>query len=227
MTLTKIRIEILDKSTVDAAKGLLDHFDAQFNPTDYTRTKAAQIAEIGIPGIDSPVLQFVRGQNERLTLDLLFDTTDDGMGAGATDVTTLTRQVYQLVKIQPSTHAPPRFRVSWGTSLSFTAIAEQVQQKFTLFSPEGIPLRATVSLTLREYKTLEEQLAELKLQSPDHTKVHVVVRGQTLADVAAAEYGDPGAWRVIAEANQVPDPRRPEPGAALVIPPLDPTGSRP
>ncbi|QUQ65638.1 CIS tube protein [Kutzneria sp. CA-103260] len=226
MALTKIRIEILDKSTVDVGKGLLDHFEVQFNPTEYTRTKGAQIAEIGIPGIDSPVLQFVRGQDERLTLDLLFDTTDGGMGEDAPDVTTQTRQVYQLVKIQPATHAPPRFRVSWG-SLSFTAIAEQIQQKFTLFSPAGTPLRATVSLTLREYKTLEEQLQELKLQSPDHTKARVVRRGDTLSDIAAAEYGDPAKWRVLADRNHVSDPRRPRPGSTLEIPPLTPGGSAP
>ena len=33
-----------------------------------------------------------------------------------------------------------------------------------------MPLRATLSVTFREYKTLEEQLAELNLQSADHTK---------------------------------------------------------
>lgn len=224
MALTKLRIEILDKDAVDSGKGLPDHFDVEFNPTEYTLTKAAQIAEIAIPGIDSPVLQFVRGQDERLTLDLLFDTTDSGMDENAVDVTTLTRQVYQLVKIQPATHAPPRFLLTWGNSLSFKAIAEQVQQKFTLFSPTGTPLRATVSLTLREYKTLEEQLKDLKLQSPDHTKVHVVRRGDTLSDIAAAEYGDPTAWRVIADRNRVSDPRRPRPGTALEIPALAPGG---
>jgi nucleoid-associated protein YgaU len=219
MTVTKLRFDILDPPT--------SSFTAQFNPTDYSRTKAAQIAEIGIPGIDSPILQFVRGQNERLTVDLLFDTTETGgLGADAVAVTTLTDQVYRLVKIRSQTHAPPKFRVTWGTGLTFVAIAEQVQQKFTLFSPDGVPLRATVSLSLREYKTLSEQLSELNLQSPDHTKVHVVKRGQTLSDIAAAEYGDPGAWRVIAEANAVADPRRPRPGASLVIPALDPRGVR-
>lgn len=148
MALTKIHFEVLDKAAVDRARGLLDQFDAQFNPADYTLAKGAQFAEIGIPGVDSPILQFVRGDTERLTLELLFDTTESGMGDKALDVTTLTRHVYQLVKIQPATHAAPRFRVTWGKGLSFTAVAEQVQQRFTLFSPAGIPLRATVTLTM-------------------------------------------------------------------------------
>ena len=61
-----------------------------------------------------------------------------------------------------------------------------------------MPLRATLSVTFREYKTLQEQLKELKLASADHTKRHVVVQGETDAfgrpeDVAAVLSGRPGA----------------------------------
>lgn len=130
-----------------------------------------------------------------MTLDLYFDTTlpDATRPAGAIKaVTDYTRQVYQLVKIQPKTHAPPRVRFLWGKGLAFVAVVESVTQKFTLFDPDGVPLRATLSVTFREYKTLQEQLRELKLESADHTKRHVVVQGETLAGIAGREYGDPG-----------------------------------
>ena len=224
MELKHARIEVLD---ADARKpdGALDQFiDVQFNPTEYTRTKGAQIAEIGIYGIDSPILQFVRGQNEKLTLDLFFDTTKSGggMGESAQSVARLTDPFYQLCKIQPKMHAPPRIRLTWGDALSFKAIVESVQQKFTLFNPKGIPLRATLSVSFREYKTLEEQLAQLKLESSDHSKSWIVQRGDTMSRIAAAQYGDPGLWRVIADANPgAISPRRPRPGQELIIPPLD------
>ena len=119
--------------------------------------------EIAIPGLDAPLQQFIRGQTEKLTIELLFDTAVQGMGVGARDVRTLTGPMYELVKIQPKTHAPPRLRLTWGHSgLSFKAIAETIDQKFVLFSPEGIPLRATLTMTFRGYATLEEQLADLK-----------------------------------------------------------------
>ena len=38
----------------------------------------------------------------------------------------------------------------------FRCVLESVRQKFTLFSPDGVPLRATLTVTLREYKTLAE-----------------------------------------------------------------------
>jgi hypothetical protein len=222
------KIEVLDKDARQPKGNLKRFFDVQFNPTEYTRAKSAQIAEIGVYGIDSPILQFVRGQNEKLTMDLFFDTTTiGGLGESAVSVTTLTEPFYQLCKIQPKTHAPPRIQFTWSEALSFKAIVESVQQKFNLFNPKGLPLRATLSVTFREYKTLEEQLADLKLESADHTKRRVVERGDTLSRIAAEEYGDPRLWPRIAEANpELASVRRLRPGQLLIIPPLE-TFSRP
>lgn len=225
MTIVKAIIEVLDKQAVDLKRGLPALIPVQFNPTEYGLEKSAQLAEIAIPGIDSPILQFVRGQNERLTLELFYDTTRLGMAEPAVDVRVMTNAIYQLVKIQPKTHAPPRVRFIWGRGLSFKALVENVQQRHTVFSPTGAPLRATLTVTFREYRTLQEQLAELNLQSADHTRQRVVRRGETLTGIAAEEYDDPTAWRRIADhpdnARALPDPRRPVPGTTLLIPPLD------
>jgi hypothetical protein len=233
MALVPATLVVLDVDPTSLLRGLPPVIPLQFNPTEYTLTKGAQIAEIGVPGIDSPLLQFVAGQNEKLTLDLFFDTTLQlGMGEAALDVRTLTTPIYQLVKIQPKTHAPPRVRFTWGVGLSFTAIVESVQQKFTLFNPVGMPLRATLSVTFREYKTLEDQIRELNLQSADHSKKHVVTQRETLESIAAREYGDSRLWRVIADANfeQIGNLRRLTPGLELLLPPLDrnalPAGGR-
>jgi nucleoid-associated protein YgaU len=207
----------------------------QFNPTEFSLDKSAQIAEITIPGLDTPLLQFVRGQNERLTLDLFFDTTENGMGQGATSVTTLTDPFYELVKIVPKTHAPPICTFTWsdkftGSDFTFYAgnqkrngfrcIVEGVKQKFTLFSPEGVPLRATLTVTLREYKTLDDQLKQLNLHSPDRTQSHIVQQGETLASIAAEHYEKPEEWRNIADANDIEDPRRLVAGNFLTVPPI-------
>lgn len=223
MAFTKALIEVLDKEAIDESRGLKKKFEVLFNPTEYTLSKGAQIAEINLPGIDSPLLQFVRGQNEKLTLDLFFDTTSSGMDENAADVRDLTKGFYQLVKIQPKTHAPPRIKFLWGRGLSFNAIVESVQQKFTLFNPLGVPLRATLTVSFREYKTLEDQLKELNLQSADHTKRRMVRKGDTLNRIAAEEYGDPDLWRLIADQNEsiVPNPRKLTPGTVLEIPPTD------
>jgi nucleoid-associated protein YgaU len=230
-------MEQLQKASIVAtySNGSMEIMEVQFNPTEFTLDKGSQIAEIAIPGLDSPLLQFVRGQNEKLNVDLFFDTTEQGTGTGATSVTTLTDPVYSLVKIEPDGHAPPVCTFIWNASFpgahlpaiagnqrrtSFQCVVESIKQKLTFFSPEGVPLRATLSLTLREYKTLGDQLDQLNLSSPNRTHSHVTRQGDTLAAVAGKYYARPGEWRAIAEANVIEDPRRLATGQFLKVPPI-------
>ena len=50
---------------------------------------------------------------------------------------------------------------------------------------------------------------------------HQVVAGDSLPLLAWREYGDPTAWRAIAEANEIDDPMILPPGAELLLPGLD------
>lgn len=230
-------MEQIEKATLIATyhNGEMEFIDVQFNPTELSFDKGVQIAEIAIPGLDSPLLQFVRGQNEKLTLDLFFDTTEGGMGAGAVSVTTKTDRIYELVKIEPAGHAPPICTFVWNSSFpgrdasarvgnqkrtSFQCVVESIKQKFTLFSPAGVPLRATLTLSLREYKTLDEQLHQLNLSSPDRTHSHIVQARDSLAGIAFNYYRKTAEWRPIAESNEIEDPRRLDVGRFLAVPPI-------
>lgn len=210
-----------------------EEIDVQINPTEFTLDKKAQIAEIAIPGLDAPLQQFIRGQAEKLTVDLLFDTTEEGMGEDADSAAEWADKIFQLTKIEPDRHAPPICDFEWNSSFpgaaisgnlgnqrrnSFKCIVESVKQKFTLFSPEGVPLRATVTTVLREYKALDEQLEQLNLNSPDRTHGHVLQQGESLWHAASRYYGRPGEWRHIAEENDIEDPRRIEAGVLLSVP---------
>jgi nucleoid-associated protein YgaU len=103
---------------------------------------------------------------------------------------------------------------------AFRCVVESVKQKFTLFSPEGVPLRATLTVTFREYKTLEDLFPEQNPSSPTRTHSHVLKQSETLSAVAGRYYLKPGEWRAIAEANGIEDPRRLAPGMLLKIPPI-------
>ena len=210
--------------------------EVMYNPTEYTLAKANQLAEIPIPGLDSPLLQFVRGQTETLNFDLFFDTTDSGTGATANPVTEQTDRFYQLIKIEAASHAPPVVLFTWGgeafpghrtyltlagqNRYGFKGVIESVRQRFTMFSSLGLPLRATLSLSIKEYKTLHEQIAELNRNSPDRTKVHVVQEGETISRIAELAHDNGGDWRAIVEWNGIEDPLAIEPGQVIEVPPL-------
>lgn len=205
-----------------------------FNPTDFSITKGSQLAEMNIAGLAVPLQQFVRGTAAKLSVKLFFDSTDQSSGVFAEGVTAQTDSFLDLVTIEADTHAPPICKFVWGskfpgsalaeTSQSmnyFVGVVESIQQEYTLFSSKGIPLRATLTVAMREFKTLAWQREKLRLESPDRTRSHIVARGETLSAIAAAVYGDPGQWRPLADHNRLTDPRRLTVGAVLEVPPLD------
>jgi nucleoid-associated protein YgaU len=219
----------LEKLTIKPEEG--QPITVRFNPERYTLNKGVQIAEIAIPGLDSPVLQFVRGQNEKITLELFFDTTKHGMVDNVKDVREETKKIYHLLKIIKKTHAPPRCTLLWGEGgqlFSFGSfpkprcVLESVSEEFNLFSPSGVPLRAKLNVTFREYKSIEDQIKEINKESSDRTKIFEVERGQTLSQIAWLEYQDPDEWRRIAEANNLENPRFLAPGTKLRIPRISP-----
>jgi LysM repeat protein len=185
-----------------------------FNPTTYGLDKANTFDEATVPGLGSPILQFIGGGAQTLTMDLFFDTYEAGK-----DVRDHTHRIYGLLAIERTTHAPPVCAFRWGT-FRFRCVLERVSGQFTLFFDDGRPARATLSVTFREVVDVQAQIRSAPTESADHTTTHVVKRDNTLSAVAAAEYGDARAWRPIAEANGIDNPRRLAPGQALVVPPL-------
>jgi hypothetical protein len=201
---------------------------ALYNPEKYSVNKAVQYAEIGIPGLNEPVLQFIRGQNEKVTLDLFFDTTEQGMVNNVVDVRGLTKAVYNLLIVNTETHAPPRFTIEWGAGRSLfgqgdtssLCVMESMNEEFTLFAPTGEPLRAKLTVTIRMAATVKVQFQANPNHSPDRTRVVMVVQGQHISDIAYQKYGDPTQWRPIADANSIANPRFLDPGTTLTVPSL-------
>jgi len=188
---------------------------ALFNPNQYSVNKSNSIAEAAIPGLEAPILQYVHGNTRTLDMDLFFDTYEKG-----TSVLTETDKIYDLLKIVPDTHAPPICTIAWG-GLDFKGVLDHVSGKFTLFLDSGTPVRATLSVSFKEYTEVEVLVKERPRESADHRKTRVVKSGDRIDNIAGEEYGDPGMWRPIAEANDLDDPSRLDPGFVLLIPPLN------
>src|SRR5262245_15603020 len=125
----------LKKLTISPERG--QPIEALFNPERYTVNKSVQFADIAIPGLDSPVVQFVRGQSEKITLDLFFDTTDSGMVENVRDVRELTGKVYQLLKVNSETHAPLRCILLWGEAGKLFSFGSKVSPWCVLESVNG------------------------------------------------------------------------------------------
>ena len=185
-----------------------------FNPTQYNLDGGNRYAETAFVGQTAPLLQYTGGNARSMSLELFFDTYEDG-----TDVRRHTDRIYGLLDVEATTHRPPIVTFAWG-SLTFRCLVERVAGRFTLFLDSGVPVRATLTATLKEYVDPSDGPRQTKTESADHTKTYLVQLGDSLASIAAAEYGDPSAWRPIAVANAIANPRLIAPGLRIVIPPL-------
>jgi hypothetical protein len=193
-----------------------------FNPTEYSVEYSANYQEAAPPGLSNPIVQFVNGNARVLTMDLLFDTYTDG---GSQNVLERTRLLTDLLSIDAKLHAPPRVEFCWS-GFSFVAVVEKISQKLTMFTSAGTPVRAMLSVTFKQYRTIAEQLNDPRRNSADKTKRRVLESHDSIWLMAAREYGEARYWRLIARYNDIDDPRRIEPGRVLVLPPIDPDESR-
>ncbi|MCP4898076.1 MAG: LysM peptidoglycan-binding domain-containing protein [bacterium] len=207
--LVKAYLEIENQSVPDPVIPL------RFNPTEYQLQKANNFAEIAIPGLESPPIQFIRGSAETLSVEFLVDTSDTLEDVREKYV----NKLRDLLRINAELHAPPIVRFVWDTQL-FRGVLESLDTTYLLFTPEGIPLRARLTTKMKEYRPVEVQVRESPRNSPDIDKTYVVRRGDTLSGIAAALYRDPSQWRAIATANGIHDPRQVEPGTVLNVPRL-------
>lgn len=189
-------------------------FDVMFNPEEYSLNKDNNFASVAIPGLSSPILQFVHGNLRTLEMELFFDTTD-----ARSDVRDQTRKVTDLLKIDSELHAPPVIIVAWG-SLEFRCVLARANQKFLKFLEDGRPSRARITVSFSEYIDPEREAKEVNRQTADFTKIHIVQRGDTLSRIAVRYYENASLWRPIAIANGIDDPRSIEPGQQLHVPSL-------
>jgi hypothetical protein len=186
-----------------------------FNPSEYTLSRTINFAEARVPGLGGPLLQFVNGALQTLTMELFLDTYET-----KTDVRVQTRKIAALQDVNPETHAPPVLLFTWGKSFSFTCVLASVVQRFVLFLPNGTPVRARLEVTFSEYRNAELERKGTKTETADYSKLWVVAQGETLSSIAARVYEDPTRWRPIALRNRIDDPRSLTPGQRLVIPNL-------
>ena len=195
-----------------------------FNPAKFSFSQANRWDSDQIPGKATPTMRYVGGGGGSFSLSLVFDTTAQG-----TSVTAYTNKLLKLMDVDTSLAGydasrsngrPPWVKFHWGTDLhSFKAVVKNIQVGFTYFSSDGLPLRATVEMSLEQY----EPDANWGPQNPTSgtprpNRTHQIEVGDTLDRIAARYYGDATQWRAIADANAIGDPLDLTPGRLLAIP---------
>lgn len=192
-----------------------------FNPTGYSLSGSVQWTEEKTHGLSGTYLQFGHGKAQTLSMQLFFDTYDpqstEAKYPKNQDVRQRVHWITDLLTVTKE-HIPPIIQFSWGNFV-FVGVLEAAKVQYKLFLPSGVPVRATVDVTIKQWYNGRGDIG--KLQSANYAKRYVVLPGDTLPGIASKFYDDPAKWRHIADANDLDNPLALEPGQVLKIPAIE------
>ncbi|MFK0223816.1 hypothetical protein ACIQWN_37250 [Streptomyces vinaceus] len=93
------------------------------------------------------------------------------------------------------------------------------QIQFVRFNRHGAAIRAKASITMQTIPSLLGSLPTNPTSGGLAGRAsHTMTEGEDLQAVARQQYGNPSAWRGVAEANGIEDPLRVRPGRQLYLP---------
>lgn len=198
----------------------LGSIDFQFNPKELSIQKSAKWERKPARGSKTAgPPEFNGAEPCKLTLEIFFDATAKDTGGVVPAVEKLLSCCVPTSDTVGQKKAmPPLVILHWGRTTSFPGFVTQVSVKYSLFSGDGTPIRATCSVSIEEMPPPEPRQNPTSGGVAAHSS-HVFVAGDTLALLANSEYGDPTMWRAVAAFNGIDDPARVREGTAIVLPP--------
>jgi len=154
--LEKAKLQALDAN--ENAVG--PEVEVQFNPTTLKLQFAHNYSND--TSDKSGVRQYLGTSSSTLTLELIFDTADDGTTETPRSVRELTAIVERFVLPLANSDGsvpPNKVKFIWGKIIVSGVIEGTVSLDYELFASDGTPLRAKASLTIKEQNALHMKLA--------------------------------------------------------------------
>lgn len=194
----------------------------QFNPASLKVSYSNQV-ESG--GDSSASLQFVGRGDSKLAIELIFDVSGKD-ASNSEDVRRMTDAVAFFMKTQPepSTNAEgedetrykvPGVRFQWGTFL-FDGVMVSMDETLELWSEDGRPLRATVSINLTQpginfdFKSIAGNSSATESPGagkPAGTRPMTPTPAGASLQGLVARAGGSADWKAVAAANGIENPR--------------------
>lgn len=202
-------------------------FTVFINPEKYSHSYKICYSDVQAQGSNGGSPEFNKIFADTVKFELVFDGTGvvpaalPGFGIFMEDG--IAKMIDDFKKVvfdyDGSIHSPRFLKLTWGTLL-FSCRLTALDISYTLFKPDGTPLRARANATFIGY-TDEDELAKLaNKSSPDLTHVVTVKAGETLPLLCYRIYGSSIHYRKIAEVNGLTDFRALPAGTRLLFPPL-------
>jgi len=216
--------DVSEFATFSLADGKDPTLRVKFNPASLklTVTNKLQDEESGASKATDtsknkkgPAQQNTHATTTKLDTELTFDTTETGADVrGGDDGTNILRQLASTPKGDNPT--PPQVKFRWGR-FSFIGVIESLNETLDFWSAEGVPLRATVQLSMQETEHVPfEDGGRAALPPARQQAINKAPQGGRGTTDVAARNGNAGAGRAVAAANGIENMRMVAGGAAVV-----------
>lgn len=204
----------------------IDPYFVPVNPETYSQNYKVEYDLRRGHGNQGTDAKFKSTVPEELQLEFLLDGTGTVQGYYNPDSETVQQQFTRfkdtVYSMNGNIHRPRFLKVFWGDFV-FPCILTNMDVKYTLFDPEGRPLRAKLNCTFVNYVAQEERVARENKRSPDLTHLREVEEGNRLDLMANEVYNDSQYILQLAKANGLTSFRNLKPGTEIVFPPFDKT----
>ena len=141
---------MLEKLIIENTDKRGDKLKVQFNPERYSIDRSATWEEKG----KKSTLQYGGKGRKSISLELFFDTYADGKDLRVEYVQTLLALMEPTVSTPGGKKRPPVLLLSWG-KFTFQGVLEKLSQNYTLFAENGMPVRAVVNASFKQFSTAE------------------------------------------------------------------------
>jgi len=218
--------------------GATAEFSVLANPEKYNLGFKVERNETGAIGESRKNVKYLRTGAQVIQLKFLLDGTGllDSSPKNLKIVDTIRRtsvsnltvedQVFNLKEVafnfNGETHQPHYLEIAWG-SLLFKGVLIDLNIEYTLFSPDGMPLRAIATAKFEDTIADDLRVVEENKSSPDLSHVRTVKAGDTLSVMTERIYGDSKYYLEVAKANNLINFRTLIPGQEIFFPPIEKT----
>ncbi|MDN3643359.1 LysM peptidoglycan-binding domain-containing protein [Lutimonas halocynthiae] len=217
MSLNKMKI-VAYRNNKYLGKGK-DTCVVKINPASYSHNHKVNYNNETSQGAPGTPLKFRGIPPETVSFDIYFDAT------GAIKYSKMA--VHDQIKVFKNVcfdyngdiHEPNYLILSWGT-LVFKCKLTSLDINYSLFKPDGTPLRAKSSVKFEEASDTNTIAKEANPQSPDLTHWVLVKEGDTLPMICYDIYGDCSYYLEVAKQNKIINFRNLIPGTELYLPPI-------
>ena len=150
---------------LDAGHNKQQPIECMFNPKEYTISRTIEWETQSNDTTDTGNKVYKGGSAAQLTLELFFDTYANRKSSGQVeDVRKYTERLWALTKMEEKNQPtganksvkkalPPTVLFQWGSTWHFAAVIKSMEQQFTLFMPDGMPVRSIIKVTLEQSDT--------------------------------------------------------------------------